>query len=207
MSGLKLIQESDSREERGLVLKVGSDLILTKDSNGIMRLSGPDLSAYMKLDGSTDFTGAVNNTSQPSCMAYRSTGGNFTVVSGDWRDPGFDGETFDRGSCWDRVTDDRLEVQTGQGGLWFIWWQTSWQTVAGGNWVIMRLVKNEDGTPVVLNAPYFDQGTNAQWNAYNTSWLGILADGDTVSPQVRAANNCVMHNDSDRTYLFAVKLW
>ena len=186
MSGLKIIQESDSREERGVVLKIGSGITVDHDADGIMRLA------------------AEGQAEQPGCMVYRSGGSNLSVLSASsWMDPVFNGEAFDRGACWDNVTDDRLEVPTGAGGLWFIWWQTSWQVAAGTNWIIMRLMKN---TSTVLNAPYFDQGSTAQWHSFNTAWLGILADGDTVEPQVRSANNVTMHGANDRTYLVAMKL-
>ena len=172
------------------------------DHGALTGLADDDHSQYTLADGSRDFTGIVNNTSQPACSVYR-TAGNLTVVSGAYRDPVFDGVKFDRGDCW-HDTNDELTVPTGGAGLWMINFQTSWQVLAGGNWVITRLVKNGS---TVLVAPYFDQGTIAQWHSFNTAWLGILADGDTVAPEVRGANNCVMHSDSTRTYLFAVKIW
>lgn len=172
------------------------------DHGALTGLGDDDHSIYTKADGSRDFTGVVNNTSQPACYVWRDDT-NFTVVSGADRDPVYDGETFDRGTLWD-AGNKRLLVPTGGAGLYMIFWQTSWQALAGGNWAIMKLFKN---TTALMIAPYFDTGTPAQWNAVNTMWLGSLADGDTVSPRLRVANNQVLHADKQKSYLFAAKIW
>ena len=204
MSGLKIIQESDSREERGLVLKIGTGITLTKDADGIMKLTAPGVSDHGALTGLGDddhsqyaLADGSRGVDSAEAFAYLSASTEATV-SGSFEDMKFTAEVYDNGSNFSTSLHKYVTPTT---GVYIVKVQVRWTSNANGRRQVrikldgvlksINSVKPDSSGETFQEVTYVGQiasGVDVKADLYQNSGIGLTyMGGDNFETHIQIA--------------------